>query len=227
MRMVSSLNVDLIGHHERLCEYKKDDLQRNVVKSGQFGDWLRGPIGDIWEGRERKSLSTQSPNPNFESSKGVSGEGEKASPSGTMGGKESRGSKSPIQGNVNAVDEDIVKSVELVRDGQSQGQERKESDVGGNQGAEIVAMVSEDIGENVFEDYNLIDVTVQQEEHKSAKNKNQRNFIRIARSKGVSGSEKGMGGDSSGHVVKGGDVGFKRKSSGVDSERLSPEEGNN
>ncbi|GER44403.1 ribosomal protein S5 family protein [Striga asiatica] len=138
-----------------------------------------------------------------------------------MGGKESRGSKSPIQEDVNAVDEDIVMSVELVRDGQSQGQEGKESDVEGNQGVEIVAMVSEDIGKNVIEDYNLIDVTVQQEEHKSAKNKNQRIFIRIARSKGVSGSEKGMGGDSSGLAVKRGDVGYKRKSSGEDSGQMA------
>ncbi|CAA0824475.1 Unknown protein [Striga hermonthica] len=50
-----------IGHNDRICVVKKVDVQKNMLKSGQYGEWLRGSPGMFSEFRERRSSSPSSP----------------------------------------------------------------------------------------------------------------------------------------------------------------------
>ncbi|CAA0826821.1 Unknown protein [Striga hermonthica] len=53
-----------IGHNERQYDTKKEDIQRNVFKTGQYGDWLRAMGGGFEDLRDKKS-STPSNSPNM------------------------------------------------------------------------------------------------------------------------------------------------------------------
>ncbi|GER26493.1 gag-pol polyprotein, partial [Striga asiatica] len=44
-----------IGHNERQCESKREDLHRNVLRTWQFGEWLRGSYGGTSDPKERNS----------------------------------------------------------------------------------------------------------------------------------------------------------------------------
>ncbi|CAA0809080.1 Unknown protein, partial [Striga hermonthica] len=58
----------LIGHSDKSCQSKKDDLLRNKFNGGQFGDWLRTTSIFISEGRsfQSKFSDNQSSEPNSE-----------------------------------------------------------------------------------------------------------------------------------------------------------------
>ncbi|GER54537.1 zinc knuckle (CCHC-type) family protein [Striga asiatica] len=41
-----------IGHSDRACEIKKADVQGNIIRAGQYGDWLRGSFVSFSESRD-------------------------------------------------------------------------------------------------------------------------------------------------------------------------------
>ncbi|CAA0814576.1 Unknown protein, partial [Striga hermonthica] len=47
----------MIGHSDKQCEIKKLDVQRDVFRAGQFGEWLRGISGGSNEQREMRASS--------------------------------------------------------------------------------------------------------------------------------------------------------------------------
>ncbi|CAA0825772.1 Unknown protein, partial [Striga hermonthica] len=53
-----------IGHSERSCDKKKDDIVRNALKPGQFGEWLRASFGGLQGLRNKDSLGSSSPKTN-------------------------------------------------------------------------------------------------------------------------------------------------------------------
>lgn len=53
-----------IGHIERICGIRLDDLNENRLKKDQFGPWLRASTGMIVEGKNRGNRSTNTANAN-------------------------------------------------------------------------------------------------------------------------------------------------------------------
>ncbi|CAA0823263.1 Unknown protein [Striga hermonthica] len=58
-----------IGHNERTCSFKKDDILGKKFRTGQFGEWLRCPFFSHNIAIDKKSSSGANRNPNSESSK--------------------------------------------------------------------------------------------------------------------------------------------------------------
>ncbi|CAA0831667.1 Unknown protein, partial [Striga hermonthica] len=50
----------LIGHSDRNCQLKKDDLKRNVLNVGQYGEWLRTTHINLGDGRNSYSKNADS-----------------------------------------------------------------------------------------------------------------------------------------------------------------------
>ncbi|CAA0841416.1 Unknown protein [Striga hermonthica] len=186
-------------------------VDRNVVKSGQFGEWLRGSNGESWEGRERRTVSPHSPKDTSGTNKGISGEGEDLSPTRVGGDKESRGRKHPTAGETIEADDDIIMSAELVKEPASREQGGSISGEEQIQGYEIIPMVCEGKGKEVLEPCNLVEVAVQQEVYNKKQARNQRSFIRITRGKDRVGIQRKAVGESSGNVGEGEEKGYKRK----------------
>ncbi|GER34054.1 retrotransposon protein [Striga asiatica] len=59
----------MIGHSDKQCEVKKVDIKRDVLRAGQFGEWLRGNSGGSNETKEMRTSSPGKDRGNSTSSK--------------------------------------------------------------------------------------------------------------------------------------------------------------
>ncbi|GER38816.1 RNA-directed DNA polymerase (reversetranscriptase)-related family protein [Striga asiatica] len=60
-----------VGHNDRGCDLKKADIHNSSLSLGQYGEWLRGSYGGMFEPKEKRSSSPINPQQNSESSKAI------------------------------------------------------------------------------------------------------------------------------------------------------------
>ncbi|CAA0843064.1 Unknown protein [Striga hermonthica] len=179
-----------IRHSERTCDTKKTDVQRNVIKTGQYGDWIRAANGGFGGWRDVRTPSHLGFNSNSESSQMYKQGREEGSPGAEGDGGKSKGSvgEKPVEVEVVADKANPV----VISEGPRVVVSTKNV-VGNPTNVGPMSVTPMDLdslkGHRVVED-NLVDVVVQSSHHSSGSTKPKRTFVKVARSKNMEDQTK-------------------------------------
>ncbi|CAA0832633.1 Unknown protein [Striga hermonthica] len=187
-----------IGHSDRVCDTMKSDIQRNVFKNGQYGDWLRAPGGGFGIYRETRSPSSQGVQSNSESPQAtIRGGGEPS-----LGKASNLGTESVGEGLVEVVVESIIPPKPIQKEvcGSGVVSERVETQPLSLETNPVMPMDLDSSKGDKLDINNLIDVIVQSEQHDNIGVKTPKSFVRVTRSKKSRAKVKSVEGVKSDNV---------------------------
>ncbi|GER56436.1 protein translocase subunit SecA 1, partial [Striga asiatica] len=179
-----------------LGDILKSDIKRNVLKSGQFEEWLRGSFGGFYEPRERRSSSPLSERAKSGSSKARATVGGEMQPRVTPGIIEPQQFAEPVMGGSDKSKgvEQGSKSLEVVSSN-NELESSKGKDMGDKKlaSSSFVPMDLDGSKAQELDFSNLVNVPVGQIQQQVPVSKSQKSFVRITKSKIDPGVEQGVG----------------------------------